>query len=114
MRYKNIYITKMFHELDRRRGEMGMENVMPLTHKERRNFIEISSIKLVTHEIRRMLSSTVFLFFSTMHLCLILIGDYSLFWVMTVIRFYGSRYRASSDIESEGKTGFSYLLIYLW
>ncbi|KAL7050481.1 hypothetical protein ACKWTF_004096 [Chironomus riparius] len=102
LRYKNIFISKSFLKVDKYRGELGMDQVMPLTHKERKYLIQMTSIKLARHEWRHLLKSSVFLLFSTLHLCGIVMADYSLFWIMTMIRFYGSRGSvASKNVERD-------------
>ncbi|KAG5678517.1 hypothetical protein PVAND_008184 [Polypedilum vanderplanki] len=104
LHYKNIYITRQFYDIDKHRDEMGMDKVLPLTHKERKRYIEMTSIKLMRHEWRHIFSSSIFLLFSSMHLSGILIADYSLFWILTMIRFYYYGNQASiksEDIESE-------------
>jgi len=84
-----------------------MDQVMPLTHNERKYLIQMTSIKLARHEWRHLLKSSVFLLFSTLHLCGIVMADYSLFWIMTMIRFYGSRGSvASKTAESDGENWF--------
>lgn len=78
-----------------------MDTILPLTYKERKSLIEMTSMKLVWSEWRHIFSSSVFLLFSTLHLCGILMADFSLFWILSKIYFYGSR---ETGIENEGKT----------
>lgn len=89
-----------------------MDKVLPLTRKERKRYIEMTSIKLVRHEWRHIFSSSIFLLFSSMHLSGILIADYSIFWILTMIRFlyYGNQ---SDDIESEGDNLFTFFAMML-
>lgn len=73
---------------------------MPLTYKERKSLVEVTSIKLVLSEWRHVFSKSVFLLFSTLQLCGVLMADYSLFWILSMINFYGSR---EANVESEGE-----------
>ncbi|XP_070510039.1 DC-STAMP domain-containing protein 2-like [Chironomus tepperi] len=102
LRYKNIFISNQFLKIDKYRCELGMDQVMPLTHNERKYLIQMTSIKLARYEWRHLLKSTVFLLFSTLHLCGIVMADYSLFWIVTMIRFYGSQGSlASKNAEND-------------
>lgn len=99
LRYKNIYITKRFHEIDKARVDVGMESILPLTFKERDSLVEVTSIMFVWSEWRHIFSSSVFLIFSTLHICGILLADYSLYWLLSMIHFYGNQ---ENGIENEG------------
>lgn len=104
LHFKNIFITRKFLEIDEERSDLGYDKVMPLTHKERKYLVEMTSFKLARHEWRHIFKSSVFLLFSTLHLFGILMADYSLFWIMTMIHFYGSQNSMASSItESEGE-----------
>lgn len=101
LRYKNFYITKKFHEIDTRRNEMGMDTIMPLTYRERKYFVEMSSIRTIWQEWHHIFSSSITLTYSTFHLISIMIADYSLFWLLSMIKFYGNQ--TDDGIESEGE-----------
>jgi DC-STAMP-like protein len=96
--YKNQYITKRFHKIERKRAELGMETLLPLTGYERKFYVEMKSLKYVWFEWKQLFKSCFFLLFSTMHLICILAADYSLFWLLTMIRIYGNEI---GDIEEE-------------
>lgn len=100
LRYKNVFITKQFHEIDSRRAELKMDNALPLTADERKFFVELTTFKLVKHEYRLVFEKGIFLLMSTFHLCGILLADYSLFWFLSMVQFYGNHV---NGIESEGE-----------
>lgn len=97
--FKNIFITQAFIEIDQKRAELEMETVLPLTRDERKSFVELATFKLVNHEYRLMFEKSIFLLFTTLHLCGILLADYSLFWLMSIIQYHGHR---GIDNQSQG------------
>lgn len=66
-----------------------METVLPLTRTERKSFVELTTFKLVNHEYRDVFEKSIFLSYSTLYLCGILLADYSLFWLMSFIQYHG-------------------------
>lgn len=100
LRFKNVFITKAFHEIDEKRTELKMETALPLTESERKLYVELASLKLVRHEYRLVFEKSVFLLASTLHLCGILLSDYALFWLLSLIQFYGN-YSAGIEIEGD-------------
>lgn len=101
LRFKNIFITQTFIEIDRKRAELKMETVLPLTRNERKSFVELTTLKLVNHEYRIVIDKSVFLLFSTLHVCGVLLADYSLFWLMSIIEYHGHR---GIDSGSQGES----------
>lgn len=101
LRYRNFYLTKNFYELDRTRVELGMETILPLTYKERKKLVEMKSVFLVRKELRHIFSSSIFLIFSTFHIIGILMTDFSLFWILSMIQKHGNN--GSEVKENEGK-----------
>ncbi|CRL00122.1 CLUMA_CG013402, isoform A [Clunio marinus] len=55
-------------------------------------------IKLISHEYRKIFEKSIFLFATSIHVCGILFADYSLFWLLSVIQYYGNQ---SKDFETE-------------
>lgn len=102
LRYKNVFITEKFHEIDERRAELKMEKALPLTANERKSYIELSSLRLVRHEYWMLFDKGVFVLMSTIPVCAILLGDYSLFWFLSVIQFYGN-HEVAQLTEAKGK-----------
>lgn len=105
LRYKNVFITKKFHEIDEKRVAIKMENVLPLTKSERKSFVELTTFRLVKHEYRMVFEKSIFLLMSTLHVCGVILADYSMFWILSIVQFYGSQ---NKEIGAEGK------LKYLW
>lgn len=79
-----------------------MGNALPLTADERKFFVELTSLKLVKHEYRLVFEKGIFLLMSTFHLCGILLADYSLFWFLSMVQFYGNHFDGS-ELGSEGE-----------
>jgi aromatic ring-opening dioxygenase LigB subunit len=101
LRYKNFYITKKFHEIDTSRNELDMDTILPLTYKERKYLVEMTSIRTIWQEWHHMFSASITLTYSTFHLIGIMIADYSLFWLLSMIKFYGNQ--TDDGIENEGE-----------
>lgn len=90
-RFKNYYINRKFHEIDDRRKEMEKDCVLPLTNKERGKYIEITSLKMVKSERIQIFKSGVFLLISSVQIIGILITDFSLFWLLSIMQYHGSQ-----------------------
>lgn len=102
--YKNSFITKAFHEIDKTKADMKLEHVLPLTRREQKNYVELTSLRLVEHEYRMLFEKGVFLLLTSLYLLGILMADYSLFWFLSVVRFYGSQVdNKASATGSEGE-----------
>ena len=99
-RYQNYYITRKFHEIDDRRKEMQKDCVLPLTNKERGKYIEITSLQMVKSERFQILKSGVFLLISCVQIIGILITDFSLFWLLSIMQYHGSQ---EEGLESDTK-----------
>ena len=91
LRYKNVFITNKFHEIDERRAELELEKVLPLTANERKCYFELKSLHLAKYEFWMIIDKGIFVLMSTIHLSAILFVDYSLFWFLSVIQFYGNQ-----------------------
>lgn len=100
LRYKNTFITQTFCEIDQRRAELNMETVLPLSYSERKSFFELTTIKLTRHELKLVLGKSIFLIVSTVHLCGILLADYAVFWLLSIIAYHGNQ---NTGTESEGE-----------
>ncbi|XP_044264380.1 DC-STAMP domain-containing protein 2-like [Tribolium madens] len=88
-RFDNKYITRDFREIDLQRAKLGRETVLPLNNRERTMYITISSCRLVKTEKRKLSQSAVVLFVATLKLCAHMLVDYSLYWVLNLIRYHG-------------------------
>lgn len=88
LRFDNFYITGEFKRIDQKRIELNKTNLLPLTFKERTKYIENTSFKMLYRERINVLKSALLLFISSVHLCAILLADFSLFWLLNVIQFH--------------------------
>ncbi|XP_014092757.2 DC-STAMP domain-containing protein 2 [Bactrocera oleae] len=88
--YDNHYLTKDFIEIDEQRKLTEQERVLPLKKTEKHKYIWISSCRLTRREIFRLLRSMLFLFISTIQIFCICFTDYCFYWILAMIRFYGS------------------------
>lgn len=88
LRFDNFYITGDFKRIDGKRIELNKTNLLPLTFKEGIKYIENTSCKMLYRERIKVLKSAMVLFISSVHLCVILLADFSLFWLLDVIQFH--------------------------
>ncbi|XP_055913918.1 DC-STAMP domain-containing protein 2 [Eupeodes corollae] len=89
--FDNHFIAKDFISLNNQREKMGLDVVLPLTRKERRKYVMITSLTLVHAEIFSMSRTFLFLTISSVQLLCICIADYSLYWLLSMIYFYGKQ-----------------------
>ncbi|XP_061333920.1 DC-STAMP domain-containing protein 2 isoform X1 [Pezoporus flaviventris] len=84
--FDNIYITRRFMELDQLRAEQGKPTVLPLTARECGLYISPAGLWLSRKEHRQYgLQLVGFLRHMLLGFCIIL-ADYSLFWLLDLIR----------------------------
>ncbi|NXK83145.1 DCST2 protein, partial [Amazona guildingii] len=84
--FDNIYITRRFRELDQLRAEQGKPTVLPLTAWECGRYISPAGLWLSRKEHRQYgLQLVGFLRHMLLGFCIIL-ADYSLFWLLDLIR----------------------------
>ncbi|XP_037939558.1 DC-STAMP domain-containing protein 2-like [Teleopsis dalmanni] len=95
VRYKNVYITKDFIEIDEKRKEQkSKDRALPLDVLEMPIYVKIFNFQLTANEILNISHSIVFLFITTMQLTIICATDYSFYWCLDLIAYYG-------DIEAD-------------
>ncbi|XP_030764756.1 uncharacterized protein LOC115888990 isoform X2 [Sitophilus oryzae] len=92
-RFDNIYITKNFRDIDRRRSKIGRETVLPLTKKESKTYVPISSGALASSERKKLSKSAVSLATASVKLATHMVADYCLYWILTMITYHG-RYQS--------------------
>lgn len=80
---------------------MNMDCALPLTAHEQRSFVELSKLDLVSHEYTLVFEKGIFLLISTLHLCGILLADYSLYWLLSIVEFVKQH---SYAIERKGES----------
>ncbi|XP_052859887.1 DC-STAMP domain-containing protein 2-like [Anopheles cruzii] len=84
--FDNIFLTKEFYEIEKRRGELNMEPLLPLTRKERHRYVPVTSLHLTWKERLRIAKSATFLLISTVQIACQLFSDYALYWLLTLIK----------------------------
>ena len=106
-RFDNRFINKDFRNIDIRRAQMGKETILPLNKRERNIYIivrkyqtllfvkeqlfsQVGSLKLVKKERIKLTESAVALSMASLKLASHMAMDYSLFWVLTLIRIHAS------------------------
>ncbi|KAL9906955.1 uncharacterized protein ACN427_003359 [Glossina fuscipes fuscipes] len=91
--YQNNFITIEFVQIDEKRREQEKERALPLTLWESFKYPKLSDCRLTRVELTQMAKSAVFLTISTTQLFCICLSDFSLFWVLALISFFGLRQR---------------------
>ncbi|XP_055701792.1 DC-STAMP domain-containing protein 2 [Phlebotomus papatasi] len=86
--YKNIYITRNFHEFEQKCAERDQDQVLPLRGKECDRYTELGSFWLIQYERRKLIRSFPFLLLSNIQIFTILFTDYTLHWILVTIREY--------------------------
>uniref|UniRef100_A0A1A9X0W4 Uncharacterized protein n=1 Tax=Glossina brevipalpis TaxID=37001 RepID=A0A1A9X0W4_9MUSC len=89
--YQNNFITIEFVLIDEKRREQGKETALPLTWWESFRYPKLSDCRLTRAELTQMAKSAVFLTISSVQLFCICFTDFSLFWVLALISFFGLR-----------------------
>ncbi|XP_062532339.1 DC-STAMP domain-containing protein 2 isoform X1 [Bombyx mori] len=90
-RFDNRYITKELLEIDSKRRQEGRKNVLPLHRRERDKYIATTSLRLMQSEKVNWNRSVIFMIITTFKLMIHITADYSLYWVLTLIRHHESR-----------------------
>ncbi|XP_052744849.1 DC-STAMP domain-containing protein 2-like [Bicyclus anynana] len=88
-RFDNLYVTKELCELDLKRYLEGRVTILPLNKREQAKYINVTSFRLVTTEKRYLTRAVVFMTITTFKLLIHIVADYSLYWVLTTIRYHG-------------------------
>ncbi|XP_073840484.1 DC-STAMP domain-containing protein 2 isoform X2 [Musca autumnalis] len=89
--YQNCYISKEFVEIDDNRRNMNMETALPLTFMEKMKYPWLTDCRLTRQEWLALSRSGVFLAISSIQLFCICFADYSLFWMLALISYYGHK-----------------------
>lgn len=88
-RFDNRYLTEDLRTIDLIRTRQDKETVLPLNHRERNQYIPLTSVVLIKVERVRLAKSAVFLGLATLKICIYMMVDYSLYWVLNTIRHHG-------------------------
>ncbi|XP_034482136.1 DC-STAMP domain-containing protein 2-like isoform X2 [Drosophila innubila] len=94
--YQNVYLTSTFYVIDRQLQFQGKSTVLPLKRLERGKYLNLTSLRLTTSECLLMAEHAFFLFISCLQLFIICCVDYSLFWLLASISYYGHK---QDDLE---------------
>ncbi|KAM6309485.1 DC-STAMP domain-containing protein 2 [Podargus strigoides] len=84
--FDNIYITRRFVELDVRRAEQGRPTVLPLSFRERGRYVAPAGLLLSRQERRRYGLQLVGVLRHILLGVSIILADYSLFWLLDLLR----------------------------
>ncbi|KAI5712786.1 hypothetical protein M8J75_011137 [Diaphorina citri] len=87
--FDNRFITSDLVDIDWRRTLHNRETILPLSRRERSKYVTLLSARMIERERRMFVKSAVFLSVSTFKLVIYLLLDYSLFWVLSIIRTHG-------------------------
>ncbi|KAM9214666.1 DC-STAMP domain-containing protein 2 [Leptosomus discolor] len=86
--FDNVYITRRFVELDLRQAEQGKPTVLPLRAWERGRYIPPAGLWLSRQERRRYGLQLVGVLRHVLLGLSIILGDYSLFWVLDLVQHH--------------------------
>ncbi|XP_046833011.1 DC-STAMP domain-containing protein 2-like [Vespa crabro] len=101
-RYNNKYITDDIRTIDLIRARQDKETILPLNPRERNRYVSLSSVKLIKTERIKLVKSAMFLSLTSVKICMYIMTDYSLYWVLDTIRYYG---RIQTQIEQPNSVG---------
>ncbi|KAI4499686.1 hypothetical protein M0802_005256 [Mischocyttarus mexicanus] len=101
-RFDNRYITNDIRTIDLIRARQDKETILPLNPRERNRYVSVSSIRLIKMEKIRLTKSVTFLCLSTMKICMHIMTDYSLYWILSLIRYHG---RIDVQIDQPNSVG---------
>ncbi|EFN71290.1 DC-STAMP domain-containing protein 2 [Camponotus floridanus] len=88
-RFDNQYLTDDLRTIDLIRTRQEKETILPLNRRERNQYIPLTSITLIKVEKVKLAKSAVFLCLTTFKICIHMMADYSLYWILSTIRFHG-------------------------
>ncbi|KAM8709447.1 hypothetical protein ACLKA7_016279 [Drosophila subpalustris] len=94
--YQNVYLTSTFYGIDRELQSQGRSTVLPLKRLECGKYLKLTSLRLTTAECLLMVEHAFFLFISCVQLSTICLVDYSIFWLLATISYYGHK---QDDLE---------------
>ncbi|XP_012059688.1 PREDICTED: uncharacterized protein LOC105622889 [Atta cephalotes] len=88
-RFDNRYLTDDLRTIDLIRTRQDKETILPLNRRERNQYIPLTSVTLIKVEKIKLAKSVVFLGLTTIKICIHMMADYSLYWVLSTIRYNG-------------------------
>ncbi|KYN04262.1 DC-STAMP domain-containing protein 2 [Cyphomyrmex costatus] len=88
-RFDNRYLTDDLRTIDLIRTRQDKETILPLNRRERNQYIPLTSVTLIKVEKIKLAKSAVFLGLTTFKICIHMMADYSLYWILSTIRYHG-------------------------
>ncbi|EGI58274.1 DC-STAMP domain-containing protein 2 [Acromyrmex echinatior] len=88
-RFDNRYLTDDLRTIDLIRTRQDKETILPLNRRERNRYIPLTSVTLIKVEKIKLAKSVVFLGLTTFKICIHMMADYSLYWILSTIRYHG-------------------------
>ncbi|KAJ8924160.1 hypothetical protein NQ315_006944 [Exocentrus adspersus] len=88
-RFDNKYINKDFRDIDMRRAKLGKETVLPLNNREMQIYVSVNSKRLAKSEKKALAKAASTLATASAKLALYMVADFSLFWILNLIQYYG-------------------------
>lgn len=88
-RFDNQYLTDDLRTIDLIRTRQNKETILPLNLRERNQYIPLKSATLIKVEKVKLTKSAVFLGLTTFKICIHIMADYSLSWILRTIRHHG-------------------------
>lgn len=88
-RFDNRYLTDDLRTIDLVRTRQDKETVLPLNPRERNQYVPLTSVTLIKVEKVKLAKSAVFLGLATLKICIHMMADHSLYWILSTIRYHG-------------------------
>ncbi|XP_014489319.1 PREDICTED: DC-STAMP domain-containing protein 2-like [Dinoponera quadriceps] len=101
-RFDNRYLTDDLRTIDLIRTRQDKETVLPLNARERNQYITLTSVALIKVEKVKLVKSAVFLGLATLKICMYIMADYSLYWILNTIRRHG---RIETKVQRPNSVG---------
>ncbi|KAK9505278.1 hypothetical protein O3M35_009368 [Rhynocoris fuscipes] len=98
--YDNRFLTDDIVMLDMKRAYLGKETILPLNFHEKKKYISFTSWRLVSNERKRLAKTAIFLTVATIKLSIHMMTDYSLYWILNMIRYHG-QFQSNLDAPSK-------------
>ncbi|CAL1680219.1 unnamed protein product [Lasius platythorax] len=101
-RFDNQYLTDDLRTIDLIRTRQEKETILPLNRRERNQYIPLTSVTLIRVEKVKLAKSAVFLCLTTFKICIHMMADYSLYWILSTIRLHG---RIETKVQRPNSVG---------
>ncbi|XP_060602084.1 DC-STAMP domain-containing protein 2-like, partial [Ruditapes philippinarum] len=107
--YDNIYITKEFIELDKKKEENGEESLLPIKKIEKSEYIHTRSLKLTKQELDSCKTGLAHVFIHAFICFVVVLFDFFLYYILNLIQTFGKveidlndKRRLTVDVEGKG------------